>query len=101
LIRLTQMGRDGDKVDLKVEGALVLATLAVLDETLKTYRADGVKQVRLLTDGLVSVDRLELQSWHAGLPVRPRLLFCTSRQAVEALLESCAIAVFRYDNDEL
>lgn len=95
MIRLTEEGRAGAVVDLKVEGSLTGETLLVVNGVLEDYRRDGVDLVRLGVDGLVSVDRLELQKWYGGLPVRPRIVFCTSRVAVEVLLEGCSIAAVR------
>lgn len=95
MIRLTEEGREGTVVDLKVEGALTGETLLVVNEVLEDCLRDGVDLVRLGVDGLVSVDRLELQKWYGGLPARPGVVFCTSRVAVEVLLEGCSIAAVR------
>ena len=95
MIRLTEEGREQARVDLKLEGSLTKETLAIVDGLLADYRGEGVGLVRLGVDGLVSVDRLALQKWHAGLPARPRIVFCASRVAVEVLLESCSIATVR------
>lgn len=91
MIRITEQTLQRHCLKLKLEGSLTHETLDVLDETLKSYGEQGVEQVQLQVDGLVSVDRLAVQDWYKARPTVPLVSFCTSKTAVQVLLESCAI----------
>ncbi len=84
MIRLTEVGRHGKAVDVRIEGHLTEHDLLVLEQELDRYHMDGFLEVRLLADGLLSVTpRIGAdQNWPAGLIVR----FTTRRGTLYRLL---------------
>ncbi len=80
MIRLTELSRAADRVQLRIEGNLTDEALAVLQDELQGYHATGVTDVELQADGL------QIVSHHiATAVVTPdglRVCFVTSRSAL-------------------
>lgn len=93
VIRLTELRREPPLIAIKLEGYLTQETLQVLNDSLTDYKQAGFDTVQLLADGLISADRLALQTWHQDLSPQLDVQFHTSRLALKHLLESCHLPV--------
>lgn len=93
MIRLTELSCAAGAAVVKVEGNLTGDTLQILGQTLADYQQRGVGEVKLMADGVVSIDRLALEAWTEGMPPEPSLCFLTSRVVLHQLLESCGVKV--------
>lgn len=93
MIRLSEMECTAGTAVIKVEGNLIEDTLQVLGQTLADYQHRGVREVRLMADGVVSVDRLALEAWLRETPPQIGLSFLTSRGVLYQLLEGCGVKV--------
>ncbi len=93
MIRLTELELKDREVTIKIEGYLTEASLKVLEDVLAEYAQRKILQVRLMADGLLSVDRHALQGRTDGFPHGLSLHFYTSRIALQHLLHSCGLQV--------
>lgn len=86
MIRLTEVGREGSSVDVRIEGHLTDDALPVLGQELSAYREQGISEVILQANGLISISpRVATErQWPQQLQVR----FSTDREALRRLLES-------------
>lgn len=93
MIRLSELEYAAGTALVKVEGNLTADTLLILSQTLADYQQRGVREVRLLADGVVSIDRLALEAWLRETPPQLELSFLTSRVVLHQLLENCGVKV--------
>jgi hypothetical protein len=93
MIRLTELETTEQVVTVKIEGYLTEATLQVLEEALSSYQQRSLTEVRLMADGLLSVDRRALERGKKRFPQGLKVVFHTSRIALQYLLESCGLEV--------
>lgn len=93
MIRLTELEATEQAVTVKIEGYLTEATLQVLDQALSSYQERRLTEVRLMADGLLSVDRRALEQGKKRFPQGLKVTFHTSRIALHYLLESCGLEV--------
>ena len=93
MIRLSEMACADGSALVKLEGNLIADTLLVLGQTLADYQQRGVQEVRLMADGVVSIDRLALEDWLRQTPPQVAFSFVTSRVVLHQLLESCGVKV--------
>jgi hypothetical protein len=90
VIRLTEVRRDGDEVELRAEGSLSEEALEVLQAELARYREGGVVLACLNCDGLtVSPRRLVDHRWPDGL----RVEWVTTRPSQYDLLEGHGLTI--------
>ncbi|MBI2502634.1 MAG: hypothetical protein HYW07_05305 [Candidatus Latescibacteria bacterium] len=93
MIRLTELERRSQAVVVKVEGSLTASTLQVLEQSLAEYQQQGVREVQLWADGLLSVDQLALEKAQQRFPAGLDISFHTSRLVMQKLLENCGATV--------
>lgn len=93
MIRLTELALAAARVRVKVEGNLTRDTLPVLDQALAAYQQQGVREIELMADGVVSIDRLALEAWWRETPPQVRFTFFTSRGVLHQLLANCGVKV--------
>lgn len=93
MIRLSEMECTAGTAVVKVEGNLTADTLLILSQTLAGYQQRGVREVHLMADGVVSIDRLALETWLRASPPQIGLSFLTSRVVLHQLLEGCGVKV--------
>lgn len=93
MIRLSEMECAAGTAVVKVEGNLTTDTLLILGQTLADYQQRGAQEVRLMADGVVSIDRLALEAWLQEIPPELELSFLTSRAVLHQLLEGCGVKV--------
>lgn len=98
MIRLTELEYGASRVLVKIEGELTEGTLGLLAENLGEYRRGGLSEVCLQVDGVVSLDHRALQQHRPRFPADLRLVFHTSRLALQKALEGCGLEVVLTQN---
>lgn len=93
MIRLSELERAAGTAVVKIEGNLTADTLLILSQTLADYQQRGIREVGLMADGVVSIDRLALEAWLRETPSQIGLSFLTSRVVLHQLLEGCGVKV--------
>jgi hypothetical protein len=78
---------------VKAEGSLTASTLQVLEQSLAEYQQQGVQEVQLWADGLLSIDQLALEKARQRFPAGLAISFHTSRLVMQKLLENCGATV--------
>ncbi|MCC7263295.1 MAG: hypothetical protein IT369_12320 [Candidatus Latescibacteria bacterium] len=93
MIRLSELGCETERVWVKVEGTLTRDTLPILAQSLADQQQRGMREVLLMADGVVSIDRLALEAWLRETPPQVEFCFVTSRVVLHQLLTSCGVRV--------
>jgi hypothetical protein len=93
MIRLTELERREATAVVKAEGSLTASTLQVLEQALAEYQQQGISEVQLWADGLLSVDQMALEKARQRFPAGLEISFHTSRLVLQKLLENCGVHV--------
>lgn len=99
MIRLTELGREGRRASVRLEGSLTRAGLSALRTALLELRAAQLDSVDVAADGIILVDRLAMREWPDVVPDGLSLSFTTTRRSLAQLLVSCGVDVELISSD--